>query len=82
MPLIPTTTTSTPANEPTPPPNHIRHCGHHWLDVFNSDGEYGGRVILQWNASVMRWSNSGMVGTGIYINTGGWKYVCSQEIPD
>lgn len=68
--------------EPKPPINHIRFAGHHWLDDYDSDGHFFERVVLQWNPGAQRWSHSGMVGTGSYVNTSYWRYVGPCPIPE
>lgn len=69
-------------NEPKPPEAQARIAGHHWLDDYDSDGHYFGRVVLQWNPGAQRWSHSGMVATGSYVDTAHWRYVCSCSIPE
>jgi hypothetical protein len=68
---------------PTPPTFQIKQAEHHWLDIFDSDGHYFGRVILQWAPSAKKWCHSGNVGTDIYLENvdENWKYVCKQEMP-
>lgn len=70
------------SKEPRPPGREIRLAGHHWLDDFNMDGQFCGRVVLQWNPGAKRWSHSGMVGTGSYVDTSYWKYVGPCPIPE
>lgn len=69
-------------NEPVPPGYEIRAAGHHWLDHYDSDGHYFGRVVLQWNPAAKKWSHSGNVGTGMYVITSNWKYVAPCPIPE
>lgn len=68
--------------EPLPPGHHQRLAEHHWLDAFDIDGHFKGTVVLQFNPAVKRWSHSGDVGTGIYVNTKYWKYRCPCPMPD
>ncbi len=68
--------------EPTPPTNALRTAGHHWLDDYDSDGHYFGCVVLQWNPGAMRWSHSGNVGAGLYVDTAYWRYVAPCSIPE
>lgn len=70
------------AKEPQPPTKHIRTADHHWLDRYDIDGHFHHRVVLQWNPSAKRWSHSGNVGTGIYVNTQYWRYVAPCLIPE
>lgn len=70
-------------NIPKPPIHHIKNAEHHWLDIFDCDGHYFGRVILQWNPGIQLWSHSGNVGTGMYVPVNEyWKYVCYQSMPE
>lgn len=68
--------------EPTPPGFLVGHAGHHWLDEVDHDGRRNQRVVLQWNPNARRWSYSGQVGTGQYVNTWGWQYVAPCEMPE
>lgn len=69
--------------EPKPAKNaDLRLAGHHWLDCYDIDGHFHQRVVLQWNPSAKRWSHSGDVGTGIYVNTQYWRYVAPCPIPE
>ncbi len=67
--------------EPVPPGWQARTAGHHWLEKLDSDGHSSGVIVLQWNPSARRWSFSGNVGTGMYVNTKGWKYVERCPVP-
>lgn len=69
-------------NEPVPPGYEIRAGGHHWLDRYDSDGHYFGRVVLQWNPGAKKWSHSGNVGSNMFVNTSNWKYVAPCPIPE
>lgn len=69
-------------DEPQPPGNEIKLANHHWLDHYDSDGHYFGRIVLQWNPGAKRWSHSGNVGTSMYVSTRHWKYVCTCSIPE
>lgn len=70
-------------NIPKPSGNELRMANHHWLDHYDYDGHYFGRVILQWCPVAQKWAHSGMVGTNSYVHvTEYWKYVCKQEIPE
>lgn len=66
--------------EPVPPGYHKKFTGHHWLEKFDFDGRLVDTIVLQWNPVAGRWSHSGNVATGAYIDTRGWKYlaVCPQ----
>lgn len=67
-------------SEPIPP--NTKTAEHHWLEVFDSDGHSFGLVVLQWNPGAKRWSHSGDIGTGIYVNTYGWKYIAKCPMPE
>lgn len=68
--------------EPKPLGYDVRLAGHHWLDDYDMDGHFFGRVVLQWNPGVERWSHSGNVATGMYVDTTYWRYVCPCPIPE
>jgi hypothetical protein len=68
--------------EPKPPGHHAKLGGHHWLEVFDTDGHSFGLVVLQWNPGAQRWSHSGNVGTGMYLDTRSWKYVADCPMPE
>lgn len=72
--------------EPQPVGFRARLAGHHWVQEIDFDGHVGGTIVLQWNPSVKRWSHSGNVGTGGYVEIPGWKYIgiCPMpgEFPD
>ena len=70
------------AKEPLPPMSYVRRAEHHWLDEYDSDGHYHGRIVLQWNPGAQRWSHSGMLATNSYINTKFWKYVGHCPMPE
>ena len=61
--------------EPVPPGHHARLGGHHWLMHVDFDGRDHEMVVLQWNPGAKRWSNSGEVGSGYYVDTKGWRYI-------
>lgn len=65
--------------EPVPP--NPRSGDHHWLEKIDMDGHSGGLIVLQWNPGAKRWSTSGNLGTGIYVETAGWKYVELCPLP-
>ena len=69
------------AVEPAPPLKYSKSAGHHWLDAFDCDGHYKGRIVLQWNPGAKRWSHSGHVGSNIYVNARYWKYIGHCEMP-
>lgn len=69
-------------NSPTPGSFHQRIAGHHWLEMFDFDGRSGGVVVLQWNPGAQRWSHSGLVATGHYIDTSNYKYVKPCLLPE
>jgi hypothetical protein len=62
-------------SEPIPPGVYIEEAGHHWLEEIDYDGRRFRVVVLQWNPGAKRWSHSGEVATGNYINTEGWNYL-------
>lgn len=68
--------------EPTPPTKNLKSADHHWLDIYDSDGHYFGRVVLQWNPAAKRWSHSGMLATNSYIDTKHWEYVGLCPMPE
>ena len=68
-------------SEPVPPGHLARLAGHHWLIETDFDGRRGGMIVLQWNPSAKRWSHSGNVGTGTYLNIEGWEYVGVCPMP-
>lgn len=61
--------------EARPPKSELKAGNHHWLEVLNSDGHSFGLVVLQWNPGVQRWSHSGQMATGLYVETYHWRYV-------
>jgi hypothetical protein len=68
---------------PTPPLFESKQANHYWLDIFDCDGHYFGRVILQWAPGAKKWCHSGNLGTDIYVPVSEhWKLVCKQEMPD
>lgn len=69
-------------DEPVPPPKHIRGAEHHWLEKKDCDGHSAGFIVLQWNPFAKRWSHSGCVGTGGYIDTKYWIYKGYCPIPE
>lgn len=68
--------------EPVPPVKYARGADHHWIQKIDYDGHVGDTVCLQWNPGAKRWSHSGYVGSGIYVEAKGWKYVAHCPIPD
>lgn len=67
--------------EPQPQGFHARLAGHHWVQEVDFDGRDGDMIVLQWNPAVKRWSHSGKVGTGAYLDIHGWKYVGLCPMP-
>ncbi len=67
--------------EVVPPGHHARLGGHHWVQKIDTDGSVIDTVVLQWNPSVRRWSHSGNVGTGLYVDIKGWKYLSVCPMP-
>lgn len=70
------------SKEPKPPGREMLIAGHHWLDEYDMDGHFFGRIVLQWNPGAKRWSHSGMVATGSYVDTTYWRYVAPCPIPE
>lgn len=68
-------------SEVVPPNNELKLANHHWLEVWDSDGHFFEFVVLQWNPVAKRWSHSGNVATGLYVNTEGWRYSCKCPLP-
>ena len=68
--------------EVKPPVKDLKRAEHHWLEVLDSDGHSFGLIVLQWNPGAQRWSHSGMVGTGIYVDTSYYRYVAQCPMPD
>lgn len=68
-------------NHPVPPIWHAKTADHHWLEIVDSDGHSTGLVVLQWNPQAKKWSHSGNVGTGIYVDCCGWRYHSICPIP-
>lgn len=66
--------------EPIPPKGQ-KLGGHHWLQEVDFDGRVMDTVVLQWNPGAQRWSHSGHVGTGVYVDTKGWKYLAPCPMP-
>lgn len=67
--------------EPVPIGFHAKLAGYHWLQEVDFDGRVMDTVVLQWNPGAQRWSHSGHVGTGIYVDTKGWKYLAPCPMP-
>jgi hypothetical protein len=66
--------------EPQPPAEHIRHAGHHWLEVRDIDGYTFDLRVLQWNPVQKKWFQSGMIGSiARPVDTRYWKYL--EPIP-
>lgn len=55
--------------------------GHHWLIEYDYDGRAKDTVVLQWAPGAQRWCHSGNLGTGQYVDTQGWKYLCPCKMP-
>ena len=71
------------AKIPQPPNQFLKTGEHHWLDHYDCDGHYFGRVILQWAPSAKQWVHSGNLATGQYVFvTEYWQYVCHQPMPE
>ena len=68
--------------EPMPPLAHRKLAGHHWLEVTDSDGHTFGTIVAQWNPGAQRWSNSGLVATGCFIDTRYYRYGTDCPLPD
>lgn len=68
--------------EPKPPGYHSKLAGFHWLRAVDFDGRPDGHYVLQWNPGTERWSQMGDVATGRYVDTAGWVYIGTCEIPD
>lgn len=68
--------------EPLPPKQYWRGAEHHWLEKFDCDGSSSGLIVLQWNPGAKRWSHSGYVGSGIYVDTKNWVYHSHCQMPD
>lgn len=64
-----------------PVPPNLKSGDHHWLEKYDSDGHSGGLVVLQWNPGAKLWSHSGNMGTGIYVDVQGWKYITLCPLP-
>lgn len=64
-----------------PPGHHVRGAGHHWLEILDCDGHSFGICVLQWNPGARKWSHSGNVGTGMYVDTRYWRYVAECPLP-
>ena len=60
-------------NEPKPPADLNRTPHHHYLHVYDN-GNFVKEIILQWDPSAQRWSPSGEVGTGTYVDTSNMRY--------
>jgi len=68
--------------EPIPPMTYLKRADHHWLEKIDYDGSPCGLIVLQWNPIARRWSHSDHVGTGLYVNTVGWKYIAHCPLPE
>ena len=68
--------------EVKPPTQYLKGADHHWLEVLDTDGHSFGLIVLQWNPGAQRWSHSGMVGTGIYVDTTCYRYVGLCPMPE
>ncbi|WP_146039558.1 MULTISPECIES: hypothetical protein [unclassified Variovorax] len=60
----------------------MKTAEHHWLEVKDMDGHSFGLVVAQWNPGARKWSHSGNVGTGLYLNSDYWRYVAPCPMPD
>lgn len=67
--------------EPKPPKQFLKQGEHHWLNHIDFDGRVHETIVLQWNPVAQRWSHSGHVGTGTYVDTNGWEYVAHCPMP-
>lgn len=67
--------------EPHPLGNAMQHAGHHWVEHIDLDGRSRGAIALQWCPGVNRWTHSGEVATGTYVNTEGWRYIGECPYP-
>ena len=66
-----------------PPNYHIKLAGHHWLEKIDMDGHSFGLIVLQWNPGAQKWSHSGNVGTGAYVEVpDSWKYIAECPMPE
>lgn len=65
----------------SPVPKNIKQAEHCWLEVKDSDGHSFGPVVAQWNPKAQKWSHSGDVGTGRYLNTEFWEYIAPCPFP-
>lgn len=65
-----------------PPSKFLKRGDHHWLEVLDSDGHNFGLVVLQWNPGAQKWSHSGNIATGMYIDTSYWKYHSHCPMPE
>lgn len=74
--------TKDPHADVGPVPPQPKDAGHHWLEDFDCDGHSFGMVVAQWNPGARRWSHSGNVATGMYLDTRHWKYVAPCPMPD
>ena len=70
-----------PGDEPQPPGWKARYAGHHWVANIDGDGREWPPVCLQWNPVAMKWSRSGDVATGMYVDIPGYRYVAEAQLP-
>jgi hypothetical protein len=66
--------------EPVPP--NPKAAAHAWLEVRDCDGHSFGLVVAQWNPGARRWSHSGYVGSGCYLDTTYWRYAAPLAMPE
>lgn len=64
-----------------PVPPNPKAADHHWLEKLDYDGHSFGLIVLQWNPIAQKWSHSGDVATGLYVNTEGWRYDSPCPLP-
>ena len=69
------------SQEPIPTGWRSKTASHYWVEKFDCDGHSGGLMVLQWNPTAKRWSISGNVGTGNYVDTKGWKIIQYCPLP-
>lgn len=67
--------------KPLPPAKHIRHAGHHWLEVLDYDGHSFGMIVLQWSPVAQIWTRSNEIATGWEYNASGYRYVAEAPLP-
>lgn len=75
------TTALTAISGESPSPPNPKRADHHWLEHRDMDGHTYGLVVLQWNPGAALWSHSGLIGSGIYVDTKHWLYVAPCPLP-